>query len=65
MDSQTFRRLVLDNPALLERLGGLEREAFMETRASGGVARQASRCNGTMWSSALAEARTQRQQRLL
>jgi hypothetical protein len=61
---ETFRRLVLDNPALLKRLSGLERGAFMETAlhlaSQAGIALQRYEVER-----ALAEARTQRQQRLL
>ncbi len=60
----TFRRLVLDNPALLERLGGLAREDFME--AALGMASEAGiPLQRYDVERALAEARAQRQQRLL
>lgn len=59
-----FRRLVLDNPALLERLGGLAREDF--TDAALGMASQAGiPLQRYDVERAFAEARTQRQQRLL
>jgi hypothetical protein len=59
-----FRRLVLDNPSLLERLSGLERGDFME--AALGMASQAGiPLQRYDVERALAEARTQRQNRLL
>ena len=59
-----FRRLVLDNPALLDRLSGLERGDFME--AALGMASQAGiPLQRYDVERALAEARAQRQNRLL
>ena len=61
---ETFRRLVLDNPALMERLGGLDREAFLET-----AVREASQAGIPLErydvERAIAEARIERQRRLL
>jgi sulfotransferase family protein len=61
---ETFRRLVLEEPVLLERLSGLEREAFLET-----AVREASRAGIPLQrydvERAIAEARIERQRRLL
>ncbi len=61
---ETFRRLVLEDPALLERLSGLQREAFLETAvreaSQGGVPLQRYDVER-----AIAEARRERQRRLL
>jgi hypothetical protein len=61
---QTFRRLVLDNPALLERLSGLDREGFQEA-----AVREASLAGIPLQrydvERAISEARMERQGRLL
>jgi hypothetical protein len=61
---ETFRRLVLDDPALLERLSGLDRETFLTT-----AVRAASRAGIPLQrydvERAIAEARIERQRRLL
>ena len=61
---ETFRRFVLDNPALLERLSGLDREGFLET-----AVREASQAGIPLQrydvERAIAEARIERQGRLL
>jgi hypothetical protein len=61
---ETFRRLVLENPTLMERLSGLEREVFLKTAlqaaAQAGIALQRYDVER-----AIGEARMERQQRLL
>jgi hypothetical protein len=61
---ETFRRLVLDDPALMERLSGLDRETFMNTAvqaaAQAGIPLQRYDVER-----ASAEARIERQRRLL
>ena len=61
---ETFRRLVLDNPALMERLSGLDREGFLEA-----AVREASQAGIPLQryevERVIAEARRERQGRLL
>jgi hypothetical protein len=61
---ETFRRMVLEDAALMERLSGLQREAFLET-----AVREASRAGIALQrydvERAIAEARSERQGRLL
>ena len=61
---EAFRRLVLDDPALMERLSGLDREAFLEV-----AVREASQAGIPLQrydvERAIAEARIERQGRLL